>query len=461
MASLTLLWIISFFLFRSAEIEGSDLVVHIEPRDTTLYTYVGEDLKLTCTASQPNDNWLKVYWVVPTNENERVFNEDVEGQATLIVRKLQETDGGNYTCDVSPAVSPTVKASISVIVRPRGLLSPCVTNSFYCQSGQCLSPRYKCDGKSDCPDGSDEFETICGKEPCADKLTCSDDRCMSPGMCCRESDRSPSNCSIIPNISCCRQLLPPSVLDHDLFYGTDNRRPQQDWDHRADSTVVIGCVVAVANLITVSIIIAVRYHLWRSASSRVPSGGHYHLASLRRTTSNSSSNMDHYHLHNNSSSSTDQYHLHSVDQRMLPNSRIPAWRGDLFSPDIVRPNRGQQNDRRDRLCPNGRSGTVVLCPPANAQPPHYSLIPPVPPPSAGPPPDYYQVVGAPPPPYSSRDNLTTMNDSGSTSSSSMSSYNLPPTNNNGDINGNNTPHLSVSRNLNMQSRMCGSGHNNK
>ena len=38
----------------------------------------------------------------------------------------------------------------------------CPTNHFLCKNSKCLAPLYKCDGKNDCGDNSDENEGCAG-----------------------------------------------------------------------------------------------------------------------------------------------------------------------------------------------------------------------------------------------------------------------------------------------------------
>lgn len=131
--------------------------------------------------------------------------------------------------------------------------------------------------------------------------------------------------------------------------------------------------MAVANLVTVAIIVGVRYHLWRSNGTS--SRAHYHLSRLRSAT------LRPFGLGSSVSppSTTDQYQLRSADS--LYSRRIPGLRSDLLAPEIVREQR-QQCARQQRLF----SG-VVLCPPTNSQPPYYSQLPTTP---SGPPPSYHQ-----------------------------------------------------------------------
>lgn len=144
---------------------------------------------------------------------------------------------------------------------------------------------------------------------------------------------------------------------------------------KTTKTLVAGCIVAVANLVTVGIIVGVRYHLWRSNGST--SRAHYHLNRLRSATLRPfgfGSSL-------NPPSTTDQYQLRSADT--LYSRRIPGLRSDLLSPEILREQRQQCTHQQRPF-----TGGVVLCPPTNAQPPQYSQLPTA---HTGPPPAYHQV----------------------------------------------------------------------
>ncbi|KAK7080706.1 hypothetical protein SK128_019411 [Halocaridina rubra] len=405
--------------------------VKIDPNELVLRKYVGETLTLTCAAKhrQQDDSKLEMSWVIPTNAVSRVLINEMPGMVRVTVKDLEETDAGNYTCDVMDELSRAVKSSIYIVVLPRGKVSSCASDSFYCKDGLCIPNRYECDGHPDCRDASDESSSICGADVCSDKLTCEDGRCLSHNLCCREKELSPPNCTIMASIQCCRQLVHPALLDQDLYYLETRPHFHQQWKPQTtDSTLIMGCIVAVANLVTVGIIVGVRYHLWRSSGSS--SRAQYHLTRLRSATLRPfgfGSSVP-------PPSNTDQYQLRSADT--LYSRRIPGLRSDLLAPEILREQR-QQNSQSQRQF----NGGVVLCPPSNAQPPQYSQLPNN---ISGPPPAYHQVVGAPPPPYSSRDDLAAGNGSDGSALSLLSPLlNNSSNNNNGDVNGNNTSHISV------------------
>ncbi|XP_042885246.1 uncharacterized protein LOC122261596 [Penaeus japonicus] len=427
------LTILTLFLFYTAIGSSSGLEVRIEPNVPEIRKDVGEDLILSCSVkkSKEEQDRFSLSWQVPLDKNVRVNINDISGRLILSVKDLHETDRGNYKCTLVSEHDPPVRTSVNVVVLPRGRVGYCSHDSFRCLNGECISSRYKCDGHPDCTDASDERQADqCGTDVCAGKLICEEGRCIPPSLCCREKDMHPPNCTIRPSIECCKQLLHPAIRDQDLYYLKAPPRLHQQRNPQPDSTLIMGCIVAVANLVTVGIIVGVRYHLWRSNGST--SRAHYHLNRLRSATLRPFG----FGTSLNPPSTTDQYQLRSADT--LYSRRIPGLRSDLLSPEILREQRQCTHQQRPY------TGGVVLCPPTNAQPPQYSQLPSA---HTGPPPAYHQVVGAPPPPYSSRDDLTLGSSSDGSSLSLLSP--LLNNNNNGDINGNTTAHLSVIQNQNV------------
>ncbi|XP_063587709.1 uncharacterized protein LOC134764959 [Penaeus indicus] len=426
--------ILALYLCSAAIGRASGLEVKIEPNVMEIRNYVGDDLILSCHVkkSKEEQDKFSLSWQVPFDKNVRVNISDILGTLILSVQDLHETDRGNYTCTLMSEHDPPLRTSVNVVVLPRGRVGYCSHDSFRCLNGECISSRYKCDGHADCTDASDELQADqCGTDVCAGKLICEEGRCIPPSLCCREKDLHPPNCTIRPGIECCKQLLHPAIRDQDIYYLKAPPRLHQQRNPQPDSTLIMGCIVAVANLITVGIIVGVRYHLWRSNGST--SRAHYHLNRLRSATLRPfgfGSSL-------NPPSTTDQYQLRSADT--LYSRRIPGLRSDLLSPEILREQRQQCTHQQRPF-----TGGVVLCPPTNAQPPQYSQLPTA---HTGPPPAYHQVVGAPPPPYSSRDDLTLGSSSDGSSLSLLSP--LLNNNNNGDINGNTTAHLSVIQNQNV------------
>ncbi|KAK4877930.1 hypothetical protein RN001_010436 [Aquatica leii] len=83
----------------------------------------------------------------------------------------------------------------------------CNANKFRCiTSGYCINLHYKCDGKYDCQDGSDEDRIMCGGNPCWNKIQCND-RCIPRSWCCDK--HTDENCNVTIRPSCCPPLQNP------------------------------------------------------------------------------------------------------------------------------------------------------------------------------------------------------------------------------------------------------------
>uniref|UniRef100_A0A6Q2Z9A5 Low-density lipoprotein receptor-related protein 2 n=1 Tax=Esox lucius TaxID=8010 RepID=A0A6Q2Z9A5_ESOLU len=65
----------------------------------------------------------------------------------------------------------------------------CKPDQFTCLNGGCISARWKCDGYSDCQDGSDELERVCAFHVCsAQDFTCDNGRCVPVSYACDYTD---------------------------------------------------------------------------------------------------------------------------------------------------------------------------------------------------------------------------------------------------------------------------------
>uniref|UniRef100_A0A672JCA6 Low density lipoprotein receptor-related protein 2b n=1 Tax=Salarias fasciatus TaxID=181472 RepID=A0A672JCA6_SALFA len=65
----------------------------------------------------------------------------------------------------------------------------CQADQFTCLNGNCISPRWKCDGHNDCQDNSDELERVCAFHTCsAMDFTCDNGRCVPLSYTCDYSD---------------------------------------------------------------------------------------------------------------------------------------------------------------------------------------------------------------------------------------------------------------------------------
>ena len=115
----------------------------------------------------------------------------------------------------------------------------CLVDEFNCTKGGCIPKSWKCDGQSDCEDGSDEPETCrkCRKshslslffsvffslsivsflipaEPTcwSDRFRCANGRCISQSWICDGDDDCGDNSDEDQSLTCRKSMLLPVVL---------------------------------------------------------------------------------------------------------------------------------------------------------------------------------------------------------------------------------------------------------
>jgi len=93
-----------------------------------------------------------------------------------------------------------------VLIEPRR--GSCQPGQYQCEGAKqyCISTRYRCDNRKDCPLGDDEKDVFCGYDPCKGKLVCPelDNRCIDPQEYCCDPSNDPE-CKF--TYSCCEALL--------------------------------------------------------------------------------------------------------------------------------------------------------------------------------------------------------------------------------------------------------------
>lgn len=101
----------------------------------------------------------------------------------------------------------------------------CSKDKFRCvTSGICINAHYKCDGRADCFDGSDE--KFCGGDPCDGKIQCRDGRCIPVAWCCNKRTDESCTVAVAARPSCCPPL--PDPYDPIHWYNLNNHTDIKD-----------------------------------------------------------------------------------------------------------------------------------------------------------------------------------------------------------------------------------------
>ena len=287
MGFIFLLWFAITFLARvrglDERLSGSNFNPQLEilpdtgSFENTLHKRVSDSLILTCRINwRPNTikprPRFSVSWIPPPPPlNEKKGKSEVQmlpnnyNSMTLNISHLRESDEGEYKCEAREITKgiggDILEASIRVIV-----LQNCSQKMFECPSksaspSHCIFKRFVCDGKQDCADGEDESVLLanCDPEPCKDKLTCDDGRCIPFSWCC--SSDSKSDCNVThPYKDCCRKLNASSYSSdiHPNLKGMVDDQASASLNHMGflQTTIftVIGCAMAFMVIVTILVI---------------------------------------------------------------------------------------------------------------------------------------------------------------------------------------------------------------
>ncbi|KAG0444474.1 hypothetical protein HPB47_013759 [Ixodes persulcatus] len=228
---------------------------------------VGEDLNLTCKIA--SDKTFSMMWMMPQDPElqvHRIKKEDRPNEQSVTIYHLEEADTGVYTCVAQhrdTVFKKRVFVSVSVQPVSPGRKLPCFEHSFVCGNGLCIPRRYTCDGRMDCPDGSDEAPGTCGTDPCEDKVLCEDGRCLPRATCCDPATQL--GCRLTYMLPCCRKYL-ASVANASVgivLVPHQHFGPGVEYLQSSVYTVV-SCAVVFILVATVMVAAICRIHMRRS-----------------------------------------------------------------------------------------------------------------------------------------------------------------------------------------------------
>ncbi|CAL1547382.1 unnamed protein product [Lymnaea stagnalis] len=224
----------------------------------------GGAIQVHCTA-HVTSRVDSLKWIGPNSERGDYGMQQYQPNSTTVTMRFQSlrpSDAGHYSCVLVMDNGGEETAQFNLLVENKESGSAtCSVTQFKCKkSKHCVFIRYRCDGKDDCGDGSDED---CDTDPCLGKFRCNNTRCVPQNELCDRLD----NCGDFSDEGAICSIKATSTV---------TAQPVTEDNHfgwlKITASTVIACTVGLVILIAFIVILVFRIKMKRLRELRIARG---------------------------------------------------------------------------------------------------------------------------------------------------------------------------------------------